>query len=274
VFFGLSSFLLAVFLFAVLFGSTTLGLWIGQSQRHRSENLREPFAALQAALLGMVGLLLAFGLAMAVDRYENRRAAVVADANAIGTTYLRAQTLAEPLRTPSLARLKAYTDTSIRLSSSRPGGDAAKRAAADGQQLQRELWALSGRALAGAPEDSAPRLYVETLNEMIDMQTVRVAALNNRVPTAVLVLEIAGAAIALGLLGVYLAIVGRGVLTVVLAAALVTLVLLVTFDLDRPTRGLITVPSTPLTDLRAEMALPPAAGDPATLARSAAAIGP
>ena len=91
-FFSLSSPLLALLLFAVLFGATALGLWIGRSQRHRSENLREPFAALQAALLGMVGLLLAFGLAMAVDRYESRRAAVVADANAIGTTYLRAQT--------------------------------------------------------------------------------------------------------------------------------------------------------------------------------------
>jgi hypothetical protein len=54
--------------------------------------------------------------------------------------------------------------------------------------------------------------------------------------------------------------VGRGVLTVVLAAALVTLLLLVTFDLDRPTRGFIQVPSKALTDLRAEMALPPASG--------------
>jgi hypothetical protein len=273
VFFSLSSPLLVLLLFAVLFGATGLGLWIGSSQRHRSEHLREPFAALQAALLGMVGLLLAFGLAMAVDRYESRRAAVVADANAIGTTYLRAQTLAEPARTDSLARLRAYTDTSIRLSNSVPASDAAKRAAADGQRLERELWALAGRTLAAAPSETAPRLYVETLNEMIDMQTVRVATLNNRVPGSVLVLEIAGAAIALGLLGAYLAIVGRGVLTVVLAAALVTLVLLVTFDLDRPTRGFITVPSKPLTDLREEMALPPAAAGPGSLAR-AGATGP
>jgi hypothetical protein len=66
--------------------------------RHRSEILREPFAALQAALLGVVGLILAFGLALAVGRYESRRAAVVEDANRIGTTYLRAQMLAEPVR--------------------------------------------------------------------------------------------------------------------------------------------------------------------------------
>lgn len=43
------------------------------------------------------------------------------------------------------------------------------------------------------------------------------------------------------------------------AAALVTLLLLVTFDLDRPTRGLIKIPATPLLNVRAWMVLPPAA---------------
>ena len=46
---------------------------------------------------------------------------------------------------------------------------------------------------------------------------------------------------------------------VLLAAGLVTLLLLVTFDLDRPTRGFIRVPATPLTNLRDSMELPPAA---------------
>ena len=175
-----------------------------------SQSLREPFAVLQAALLGVVGLILAFGLALAVGRYESRRAAVVEDANAIGTTYLRAQLLAEPVRTRSLERLVRYTDTSIRLSNSVPGSPAARLAVADGQRLQRELWGLAGQAVAGCSGASAPRLYVETLNEMIDMQTVRVSGLNNRVPPAVLWLEMAGAMVALGLLAFYLAILGRG----------------------------------------------------------------
>ena len=67
------------------------------------------------ALLGVVGLILAFGLSLAVGRYEDRRAAVVAEANAIGTTYLRAQLLAEPERSRSLALLREYTDLAIRL---------------------------------------------------------------------------------------------------------------------------------------------------------------
>ena len=261
-FFQLSTWGLGLILFAVVLGTTAVGLVLGRSMRERSEGLRDSLAVLQAALLGVVGLILAFGLALAVGRYESRRVAVVEEANAIGTTYLRAQTLAEPVRTDSLKLLARYTDTSIRLSRSVPQTAAERQAIADGQQLQRQLWALAGRALDAAPTASAPRLYVESLNQMIDMQTVRASGLNNRIPGAVLALEVASAAIALGLLAFHLAILGRGVLTVLLAAALITLLLLVTFDLDRPTRGLIRIPDTPLTDVRASMALPPAANGP------------
>jgi len=261
-FFRLSSIELALILFAVVLGATAAGLYAGRHFRHHSDTLREPFSALQAALLGLVGLILAFGLALAVGRYESRRTAVVEQANAIGTTYLRAQTLMEPVRTESLELLVEYTDVSIRVANAVPGSAEADAAVADGEELQRELWSLAGEALDRAPVDSAPRLYVETLNNTIDMQTVRVAGLGNRVPSPVLAVEVVGAALALGLLAFYLSLVGRGVLTVVIAAALVTMLLLVTFDLDRPTRGLIEVPDTPLVNLRATMELPPAAEGP------------
>ena len=106
------------------------------------------------------------------------------------------------------------------------------------------------------------RLYAESLNGMINARTARVAGLGNRVPTAVLAVELFGAALAVGALGVHLSILGRGLVPVLLAAALITLVLLVTFDLDRPTRGLIEVPDTPLTNLRSLEDLPPAATGP------------
>ena len=76
---------------------------------------------MQAALLGLVGLLLAFGLSLAVSRYEDRRANVVHEANAIGTTYLRAQTLAEPVRSRSMDLLVGYTRSAIRVSDEVPG---------------------------------------------------------------------------------------------------------------------------------------------------------
>jgi hypothetical protein len=261
-FFRLNGWALALVLFAIVFGATALGLFIGRRLQHRSDALREPFAVLQAALLGVVGLILAFGLALAVGRYEGRRTAVVDDANAIGTTYLRAQTLAEPMRSQSMDLLRRYTDASIALSKAVPGSADAAAAVAAESRIQQPLWGLAGRALATSPVDSAPRLYVESLNEMIDQQTVRVAALDNRVPGAILFLEVAGASAALGLLAAYLAILGRGFVAVLLGAALVTMLLLTTFDLDRPTRGLIRVPDTPLVTLRAEMELPPAASGP------------
>jgi hypothetical protein len=260
VFFRLSSWALALILFVIVFGACGVGLLLGSWLRHHSETLRGPLGAIHSALLGLVGLVLAFGLALAVGRYEGRRAAVVDETNAIETTYLRAQTLSEPMRTRSLDGLRRYVDTSIRLSESVPTSDEANRAIADGHAIQRQLWSLAGQSLDAAPIASAPRLYVETLNEMIDMQTTRVSGLNNRVPGPVLALEVVGAALAIGVLAFYIALLGRGVATVVIAGGLVVMLLFVTFDLDRPTRGLIRVPDAPLINLRAEMELPPAAG--------------
>jgi hypothetical protein len=261
-FFQLTSLELGLLLFAVLLGATALGAFLGHRIQHLSDNLKEPFGILQGALLGLVGLLLAFGLSLAVTRYEGRRANVVNEANAIGTTHLRAQTLAEPMRSRSLVLLVGYTRAAIRLSDVVPGSAAARADATSEARIQRRLWALAGEALDRAPQASAPRLYVESLNEMIDDETVRVAALSNRVPTAVLVLEVLGSAVALGLLAAYLAIGGRGMVGAFLAAALVAFLLLVTADLDRPTRGMIRVPDTVLANQLASMTLPPAAAAP------------
>jgi ABC-type multidrug transport system fused ATPase/permease subunit len=260
VFFTLSSWQLALVLAGIMFGATLIGLWGGRALSRHKEALREPFGVVQGALLTLVGLILAFGLSMAVSRYDSRRAAVVEDANTIGTSYLRAQTLPEPQRSRSLPLFVQYTDASIDLSDSVPKSPAAERAIAAESVLQRRLWRLAGEALEAQPTQSAPRLYVESLNEMIDMQTTRVSALNNRVPSAFLLIEVVGAALALALLALYLAVLSRGVVTVLLAAGLLTLVLFVSFDLDRPSRGFIQIPTAPLDALRESMELPPAAG--------------
>ncbi len=261
-FFRLSTWELWLIVAAIVLGFVALGYLTGRFLRLRDETLREPVGIVQGAFFALVGLILAFGLTLAIGRYDTRRAAVVDDANTIGTTYLRAQTLAEPMRSDSLRLLREYTDASLALSKAVPTTDGFSRAVAREDAIQRRLWSLAGDALAGAPRDSAPRLYVETLNAMIDQQTVRVAALNNRIPSAVLALEVLGAAFAFGLLALYTAMHGRGATTVVLAGALVTVLLLIIFDLDRPTRGLIRIPDTPLIALRTSMTLPPAAQAP------------
>src|SRR3954447_3007952 len=145
----------------MLLGATALGAFLGHRVRHLSESLKEPFGILQAALLGLVGLLLAFGLSLAVSRYEDRRTNVVDEANAIGTTYLRAQTLAEPIRSRSLDLLVRYTRTAVGVSDHVPGSAGARRAEAREALIERRLWALAGTALDQAPTASAPRLYVE-----------------------------------------------------------------------------------------------------------------
>src|SRR4051812_11039069 len=261
-FFRLSTWELWLIIAAVVLGFVALGYVAGRVLRQPVEKLREPVGVVQGALLALVGLVLAFGLSLAIGRYDSRRAAVVDDADTIGTTYLRAQTLSDPTRTRSLNLLRRYTDVSLQLSHAVPTTTKFQQTIAEEDRLQRQLWREAGNALKTAPQDSAPRLYVESLNEMIDQQTVRVAALNNRIPNAVLALEVFGAAIAFGLLALFTAMHGRGLTTVVLAGMLVTVLLLVIFDLDRPTRGLIRVPDTPLVALRASMQPPPAAHGP------------
>jgi hypothetical protein len=254
VFFSLSSWELGLVIFGVVGGASALGVLAGRYLRRHTEAYREPIGALQGALLGVVGLILAFGLSLAVGRYQDRRADVVNDANTIGTAYLRAQTIAEPRRSRSLALLRTYHEV--------PGSAALRATAARQGQVQQMLWRLAGEAMNTRPRDSAPRLYVDSLNAMIDQQTVRLSGLNNRVPNAVLWLELVGAAVALGLLALYLSVLGKGLVSILAAAVLVSLLVLVTFDLDRPTRGMITVPATPLVAEKATMSLPPAAPAP------------
>ncbi len=261
-FLALSTFWLAILMFAVVAGGAVGGLLLGRTLRERHPDLKESSGVLQGALLGFMGLVLAFGLSLALGRYESRRAAVVDDANTIGTTYLRAQTLDEPMRSRSLSILVRYTDAEVRLTKEVPGSEAAASTSAEASALQRPLWALATRAVREDPTASAPRLYEDSLNDMIDQQTVRVAGLGNRVPTEVLLLEVAGAALAMFLLGLHVGVLGRSVMPVVLTSGLLSALLFVTFDLDRPTRGFIEIPDTPLTNLRSSMDQPPAAGAP------------
>jgi hypothetical protein len=251
---------LIIIVSAIVAGAILLGIVFGRWVVAKRAGVREEsLGAVQGTLLGVVGLLLAFGLSMAVSRYDARRDAVVSEANAIGTTYLRAQLLAEPQRSTSLDLLKQYGDAAVSLAQhvAVTKDFAATRATLE--TLQNKLWAQASAAVKADPQGTAPRLYVETLNDMIDQHTVRVASLGNRVPTSVMVLELIGSAVALGALAMYLTLLGKSLVPSVVAAAVIVLILLVSFDLDRPRRGFIKVPSTPLVDVRASMNQPPAA---------------
>ena len=204
----------------------------------------------------MVGLILAFGLSLAVGRYQDRRAHVVTTpTRSARPTSARRRSPSRSAR--SLALLRTYNDLAIRVTYD-PTGAAIRATAAEQGEVQQVLWRLASEALNARPRDSAPRLYVDSLNEMIDQQTVRLSGLNNRVPDPVLWLELLGVALALGLLALYLSVLGKGLFPIIAAAVIVSFLVLITFDLDRPTRGLIQIPATPLLALKETMSLPPA----------------
>src|SRR3954463_584518 len=129
-FFSLSSWQLALVILAAVGTAVLAGHLGGRYLRQHSGTLREPFGVLQGALLGVVGLILAFGLSLAVGRYEDRRAATVAEANAIGTTYLRAQLIAEPARSVSLELLRRYTDLALQVTKEVPNSSKMRRTSA------------------------------------------------------------------------------------------------------------------------------------------------
>src|SRR3954447_19726700 len=131
-------------------------------------------------------------LSLAVGRYEDRRAAVVADANSIGTAYLRAQTLADPVRSRSASVVRRLHGRGDPAFARHPGQRGAGSCSRRRRPAAAPTLAARGAVVERRPVASAPRLYVDSLNNMIDQQTVHVSALNNRVPGAVMALEVLG----------------------------------------------------------------------------------
>jgi hypothetical protein len=231
------------------------GIVIGHLLRDRTQH-RESLSVVQATLLGFVGLLLAFGLTQAVSRYDTRRSVVVDEANSISTAYLRAQLLPEPTRTAAIGWLRQYADAAVVIAHLVPSGTRFERALDDVGKLQGEVWTTAETAQRADPTGVAPLLYVQSLNEMFDASELREASLRSRVPTTVAFLDVFGSAVALAVLALYLTMLGRSVTMSVLAGVMVVLILLVSFDLDRPHRGIVNIPTTPIEDVRAQMDQP------------------
>src|SRR5690242_19734243 len=74
--------------------SVELGIWLGKYRSTRSEQEKDgPVGAIVGAVLGLLAFMLAFTFGLAASRFDARRIAVLDEANAIGTTYLRAEML-------------------------------------------------------------------------------------------------------------------------------------------------------------------------------------
>jgi hypothetical protein len=186
--------------------------------------------------------------------FDQRRGLLLDEANAIGTTELRSEMLPEPFTGEAHRLLRDYVG--VRLSFHRDSDDDAKFAQdiAASIRLHDELWRQASAASALRPLSVPIGLYVQSLNELIDLHAKNLAALTNRVPASSILMLYAIALAGLGLIGYEsgLSSVRRSFPTVIVALLLAS-VILVVIDLDRPRRGLITIGVQPLIDLEASM---------------------
>src|SRR5262245_56115834 len=105
----------------ILLASAEIGYRLGlRLHKAADEPLRSQIAALQAAVLGMLGLIVGFTFSMAIDRFESRRHLVIEEANTIGTTWLRAGLLADVHRDGVRDLLRNYVDLRIVPQDTRP----------------------------------------------------------------------------------------------------------------------------------------------------------
>ncbi|RKH71262.1 hypothetical protein [Corallococcus aberystwythensis] len=239
--------LLALGVMGILF----LSMEAGYRLSHRKPGLDEA-PTLQASVLGLVALLLAFSFSMAAERYSLRRALVVQDANAIGTLYQRMGFLPEPTRGEMRAGLRRYTDLRVE------GYDAAAEPERFAKLLQESE--VLGDALWSRLEGVAPQLPTgvlmlnsEALNEVLDTAEERLAAARNLIPTSIFALLLIGMLGSGVLLGYRPEARQRGLLSWTLFVVILTAVMFTLLDLDLTTRGRIRVDQRPMRALREKL---------------------
>jgi Protein of unknown function (DUF4239) len=205
---------------------------------------------IQGAVLGLLGLLLAFTFAMAVDRYDTRRGLILKEANAIGTTYLRASLLPDTHQAPVRDLLRHYVDT--RLTYWPLVDDPAKLA--EGMRLiggiQTQLWKHATESAKEAPTDITAT-FIEALNQTIDTDAERIAAMRAEIPKGVWLLLIMVAAFGCVTTSYGAGAEGaRSKLGSVFLPLLIAVVIVLIFDMSHPRVGLIQIGQQPLVDLQ------------------------
>jgi len=237
--------------FAAVLACVELGLYVGsRSVGIVSDNL----TAMETSIIGLLALILGFTFAMALTRFEARRAAVLNEANSIGTTALRARLLPDPHGPEVLKLLREYTQLRVdyvRLGT--PFSDV-RAAIARSNEIQEQLWTRA-KEVAKQDNNMVPTgIFIQSLNEMIDDQGKRLSALRDDLPTVVLVFLFGMTAAACGLAGY--ASGGEAKRTrmpVYLTASLACAVIFLILDLDRPNSGFIAVSQQPMIDTLASI---------------------
>jgi len=247
---------LAVFLvvLALMLAFAEIGYRLGLHLHETKDTARKgQIGGIQGAVLGLLGLLLGFTFAMAVERFDTRRGLVVHEANAVGTTYLRASLLPDAHQAPVKDLLRRYVD--VRLKYWPMVDDPAmflegKRLIGD---LQAGLWKHATEAAKEAPNDITAT-FIESLNETIDTDAKRVAALRAGIPTGVWLLLAIIAAFGCATTSYGGGADGaRSKLGSLFLPLLITVVIVLIFDISHSRVGLIQIGQEALVDLQQSM---------------------
>ncbi len=228
--------LFAVSLF-VLWLSADLGNFIGRKVRPLREDEREEFGVVQAATLTLLSLLIGFAFSMAVSRYDQRKNYEEAEANAIGTEYLRADLLpdADAARVRSLMR--NYLDQRVLFYTSHDDHEL-EQIDASTAKLQAELWSTV-QAHANATPTPVVALVISGMNDVLNSQGYTQAAWWNHIPVAAWGL-LAVIAVSSNLLLGYCAR-RKGVVLFLILPLAVSVSFFLIADIESPRQGLIRV---------------------------------
>ena len=221
---------------------------------HDDSSRKEQMVAIRDGLFFLVSLLLGFTLALAVPRYNERRALLVEEAISIGTTFLRASMLPQPYRDNAHELLRHYVDARLDLDNA--GLDAARlsEAANRSKHIQAQLWA-DAVVVAQTDRTGVMATYVNALNETIDLHDKRIAALENRIPISIWFLILSVSVIAIFSRG--LTLTRRFWLTLVLAPISIAIVVALVADLDTPSTGIVRLDQRAMQRLKAEFTSEP-----------------
>ena len=232
-------FFIAVVIFlAVVEACFRLGL------RHRDDSdadIKNHISSLQAALLGLLALLLGFTFAMAVTRFETRKSLVLEESNAIGKAYWRSQIVTPSQRAGLARQLRDYVKARVDFHLA-AGNDARLQVAnAESARIEQAIWTSAGTVQQQDPS-TATLLFIQSVNDMFEVNEKRRVALENRVPEPVLHLLFIVSVGALGFIAYGSGLTGRRrFVSTAIFATLIAVVLTFIRDIDEPTTGLIRV---------------------------------
>jgi len=257
VYFGAFSVVLAIALFAGILGCLEIGRRLGRMRRAADpESVRVGAGAVEGAVFGLMGLLIAFTFSGALQRWDARRALAVEEANDIGTAWLRIDLLRSETQ-PALRDLfRRYVDSRLAMLRVLPDVAAARAELARSDALQREIWSYSAAACSVPEGERARILLLPALNAMIDVTSTRTMGMLMHPPMVVyaLLLALLLASSLIAGFGMSAAPVRNWVHMLCFAAAMSVSVYVI-IDLEYPRAGLFRIDEIDqvLIDLRASM---------------------